>query len=74
MAKNILSSDISDNMAQDEFQEIQKILHEQQEEVEAAKDTGDGGWRCVCHKIQSCVLAAVKKTVCKINVTFPIFF
>ena len=63
MAKNLLSSDIAENMEVDDIQEIFKILNSQQEELEAAKDTGDGGWRCVCHKIQSSVLAAVKQTV-----------
>lgn len=62
MARNLLSSDITE-CDEDDLQEIFKILQEQQEELASAKDTGDGGWRCVCHKIQSCVFAAIKQTV-----------
>ena len=63
MARNLLSSDASEIGEDCDPQEVLNILHEQQEEIERARDTGDGGWRCICHKIQSCVLASVKQTV-----------
>ena len=62
MARSLLSSEIPENLEDDEIQDILKILQKQKEEIEISKDTGDGGWRCVCHKIQSCILAAVKKS------------
>ena len=69
MALLLLSSDI--NLQDDETDDDNDIfgsLHAQMEELEGEKESGEGGWRCICHKIQCAVLEGVKKSTDQVRV------
>jgi hypothetical protein len=63
MAIQHLGSEIllEDYSAPQTIQESLKEMHEQLDELSSEGDSGEAGWRCVCHKIQCVILAALKK-------------
>jgi hypothetical protein len=62
MALILLGGDIDIEMGETvNSHSILTSLHSQMSELEEADESGEGGWRCICHKIQCAVLAGLQQ-------------